>query len=263
MSQDMDMRSYMETLSIISHEIKTPVNLIAATARIADMRLKNDSVSFEDIIKYFENIVNNCNKIELMLNNVMSVTTLSRNHFEIIDVNEFVEKFSSSIHDYCERLDFAFDTIVETTNNMINVPIAPVERILLNLITNAVKYNSKSEKNVTLKIFHKGKILCFSVKDNGDGIAKEEIPNVTKKFYRVPGSSESGMGLGLHLVQSLVSQLGGKLEIKSKLGKGTEVIFTIPEQVDMISLNASDYTYTPSSSTFDVEFSTLLANNME
>ena len=260
MNQDMDMRSYMETLSIISHEIKTPVNLIAATARIADMRLKNDSVSYEDIIKYFENIVNNCNKIELMLNNVMSVTTLSLNHFEIIDVNEFSEKFASSIRNYCEKLDFNFKTVIETTNNMINVPIAPVERILLNLITNAVKYNSKEEKNVTLRIFHKDSMLCFSVKDNGDGIAKDEIPNVTKKFYRVPGSSESGMGLGLHLVQSLVSQLGGKLEIKSKLGKGTDVTFTVPEQDGVIALNSSDYSYSPSSSTFEVEFSTLLAN---
>ena len=144
MDTQKDSNSYLETLSVISHELKTPVNLIAATARIADMRVKNNSLGTETLEGYFSNIINNCNRIELMLNNIMSSTTLSLQQFEFLDANEFIKKFSDMLKCYSERLNFTFKATAKL-DKPLNIPVAPIERIIINLVTNAVKYNSKEE----------------------------------------------------------------------------------------------------------------------
>lgn len=260
MDTQKDSNSYLETLSVISHELKTPVNLIAATARIADMRVKNNSLEAETLEGYFSNIINNCNRIELMLNNIMSSTTLSLQQFELLDANEFVKKFSDMLKCYSEKLNFTFKATAKS-DKPLNIPVAPIERIILNLVTNAVKYNSKEEKKVALKISSGDGFTYFSVKDNGDGIAPRNIEKVTKKFFRVGGVNVPGMGLGLHLVKNLISQLNGTLEIKSKEKKGTEVIFSVPDSYpSKLALYSNDYVYNPSKSTFDIEFSTLFTN---
>lgn len=250
----------IETLSVISHEIKTPLNLIAATARIAVMRVNNGSLQTSELEDYFKNIINNCNKIELMLNNVISSSSGQVCQYELLNAEDFAKKFSDMIKYYGENLNFTFSAVAKS-DKPLNIPVVTVERIILNLVTNAVKYNSKDEKKVTLEITSGKDCTKFSVKDNGDGIAPINVEKVTEKFFRCGSINVSGMGIGLYLVKSLVTELGGTLEIKSKQKKGTEVIFTIPDNLTgEITMRSSDYTYNPSKSTFDIEFSTLYAN---
>ncbi len=258
MNKKSDADNFADTLSAISHELKTPVNLISATARIGNMRLENGPVDSKDIVQYFKNIINNCNKLELMLNNFMSVASLSLNSFELVDTQDFIDSFTASINEYAQKHNFTFTAKIAPECEFINIPVLPVERILLNLITNAVKYNSKKSKKVSLKVYRENKSVFFSVKDNGNGIKKDEIPNITKKFHRVDTGNASGLGLGLNIVETILKQLGGTLEFISKPKVGTEVIISIPDGVKgTITLNSNQYIYTPSKSLFDVEFSTL------
>lgn len=258
MNKKSDADNFADTLSAISHELKTPVNLISATAKIGNMRLENGPVDSKDIVQYFKNIINNCNKLELMLSNFMSVASLSLNNFELVNTQDFVSTFTASINEYAQKHNFTFTFEIDPECEFINIPVSPVERILLNLITNAVKYNSKKNKKVSLKIYRESKSVFFCVKDNGNGIKKDDIPNITKKFHRLDPSNASGLGLGLNIVETIIKQLGGTLEFISKPRVGTEVILSIPDSSNgTVSLNSNKYVYTPSKSLFDIEFSTL------
>lgn len=255
-------KQLIDNLSMITHEVKTPVNLIYSTAKIADMRTKSHSISQNDLEKYFQNIINNCNRINLMLNNIMSINSISESDYELIDVGYFAEEFSKCLEEFETVYNFSFDLRIETEIEKINIPVNTTERILLNLINNAIKYNSKTSKKVSLKIYDKDDFLYFSVKDNGDGISEENLPKITEKFYRVSNSSAGGIGLGLSIVKDLLSEMGGELKITSKLKKGTEVTFSIPvnNRDRMFLLKSDNFDYIPSKSYFAIELATLNMN---
>ena len=128
----------------------------------------------------------------------------------------------------------------------------------LNLITNAIKYNDKKKKILTLKMYNKENNILFSVKDNGIGISKENKEKVTEQFFRVDKSISKGFGIGLTLVKEYLLQMGGSLNIKSQLKKGTEVIVSIPSDDSVIFVSGeSDYIYNPEKAVFNIEFAQL------
>ena len=255
-------KQVIDNISMITHEVKTPVNLIYSTAKIADMRIRSDSISQNDLEKYFQNIINNCNKINLMLNNIMSINSINKSDYELIDINYFAKEFSKCLAEFEEVYNFKFNLDTETEIEKINIPVNTTERILLNLINNAVKYNSKTSKIISLKIYDKDDFLYFSVKDNGDGISEENLPRITEKFFRASNTSVGGIGLGLSMVKDLVSEMGGELKITSKLKKGTEVTFSVPvnNKDRMFMLKSNDFDYIPSKSYFAIELATLNTN---
>lgn len=252
-------KEFNKKLAILSHEVKTPLALIANTAYVANLRLKDNTISHEELKKYFENILNNCYKLDLITDNMMNLTEIQPTHYQVIDMNEFCEKFSAQLEALHSSYDFDFKLDVKTDSEKKNIPIPPTERVILNLITNAIKYNSKKTKKVTLTVSNDEKFVYFTVKDNGDGISEEMLPRITEEYFRVSMTQASGLGLGLNVVSKIVKNAGGELTFKSQLKKGTEVTFTLPVNGNpsILSFNSDNYEYKPSKVTFLKEFSTL------
>lgn len=263
MNDEKTIQQFLDSLATVSHEIKTPVNLISATAKIATARIKDHSITSENLMKYLDNIVNNCNKITLMLNNVMSVYSVEFKDYEYINISEFVRDFCDHI-DACSPqygLKLTYNINIEDEN--VNIPVNIVERILYNLFSNAIKYNSKKDKKIILDVNEKNDMLVFKVCDNGDGISEENIEKVTNKFFRVSNTNTSGIGLGLSLVTKFLNDIGGNFEIKSKINKGTEVVFSIPKSPDIstVILKSDSYKYMPSQANCETELSSITENN--
>ena len=109
---------------------------------------------------------------------------------------------------------------------------AEIKRVIINLCGNAVNYTDKSGKiNILLKANNND--LIFSVTDNGNGIPKEDIPNLFKRFSQGTTKKRStGTGLGLYLSRQIIEAHGGKIWVESKIKKGSEFSFLLTDVVN-------------------------------
>lgn len=254
----MDEKYFLNNLSVISHEMQTPINLISATAQLINFQIENKLSSESEVIEYMDNIINNCNKISMMISNLTDLNTLSISKKEYVNSEEFFNVFCKNIAPYCKESDVKLKSIFECKKEYILISVNTTERILLNLITNAIKYNDKNNKKITLKMYNDENNIFFSVKDNGIGIAKENIEKITKRFFRVNNNYSKGFGIGLALVKESLDLMGGNINIKSQLKKGTEIIISIPSSdYDTFISGELNYVYRPEKSNFDIEFAQL------
>jgi two-component system phosphate regulon sensor histidine kinase PhoR len=113
---------------------------------------------------------------------------------------------------------------------LINGDKERLHQVVLNIISNAVKYN-RPEGTVRASLYATSDTIQFLVSDTGIGIAEEHLPRLFERFYRVDkGRSRSmgGTGLGLAIVKHIAVSMGGMIEVHSKLGEGTEFLVTLP-----------------------------------
>jgi len=104
-----------------------------------------------------------------------------------------------------------------------------LKQVILNLLSNAVKYNSENGK-ITMAAETRNNSIAISVNDTGPGIPEESLPQLFKKFYRVPGTEKlaQGTGLGLSICKKIVEAHGGEITVESQVGIGTTFSFVIP-----------------------------------
>jgi len=104
-----------------------------------------------------------------------------------------------------------------------------LKQIMINLVSNAIKYNREGGQ-VTISVGEEDDRLRVQIIDTGKGIPAEALPNLFKKFYRVPDSEgwAQGTGLGLSIVKQLVEAHGGQIRAESQVGVGTTITFTLP-----------------------------------
>jgi signal transduction histidine kinase len=108
-----------------------------------------------------------------------------------------------------------------------------IHEIFRNIVSNAIKYadNTKEINTIDINIKINKKEAIISIKDNGIGISKDVLPKIFEMFYR--GSELSkGSGIGLNLVGQSVDKMGGKIDVNSTLGKGTEFIVRLPNHIN-------------------------------
>jgi signal transduction histidine kinase len=103
-----------------------------------------------------------------------------------------------------------------------------IERVILNLISNALKY-SERDTLVEVNVQRQDEDLVVSVRDQGRGIATDQLPRLFQRFQRIQGTSGTeGIGLGLYISRVLVEAHDGKIWVESKVGKGSTFSFSLP-----------------------------------
>ena len=255
MNKHDDKKDDLYKIAFAANELITPVSNIFGMIQIVDMMLDSDTVNVDEIKNYLKKMAKNCDKHDRTINNIVSYCYPQVRDYRLLKIKDFVEKFSAELEPYSAKYNFDFKYKLTTQDDEFNLPVSLIEEMLLTLIVNAIQYNSKNQKKISLTIKQVESKLIFTVKDNGDGIKKE---NLIKSEDSLDESNliYSGPGYGLQSVQKAIDALGGTLGIKSTLKKGTEVTFSIPQKTQ-IQLRSSNYEYKPSSSAFRVEFSVL------
>ena len=243
----------VKNISAISHELQTPINLISATAKLVSYKNKQNS----EIRRYTRNIVNNCNKLTMILSNMLDVNMLTHSKYEYVNLRQFFDAIYYTVRPYLRGLNVKIKLEFKTEKEYAYFPPVTMERIILNLITNGVKYNDKENKTIRFRISDKNDNIIFSIKDNGIGIAPENTEMVTQPFYRVDKTVSTGVGLGLSLVKEYTERLNGTLSIKSKLEKGTDVSVSIPCNIKKENFETLEvpYFHYPEKESYDIEFS--------
>jgi signal transduction histidine kinase/PAS domain-containing protein len=220
----------------ITHELKTPINVIFSANQLLDVYLESSDLELHrNTIKRDNDIIKqNCYRLTKLVNNIVDLSKIESGllNFDVKNENivEVVEDIVQSIVQYVrdKELNIVFDTDVE--EKIIAVDSYKIERVLLNLISNAVKFSEKgSEINVI--VHDKGNSLEICVTDHGIGIDNEQMEIIFERFRQIDKTlsrNAEGSGVGLSLVKSIVEKLGGSISVKSEVGKGSTFTVSLP-----------------------------------
>lgn len=222
-----------EFFSNISHELKTPLNVIFATIQLLKSQ-KNKAFQNNNQDKYLKTMQKNCFRLLRLLNNIIDITKIDSNYFDVnlqnYDIVSLIENITHSVVDYAKKKDITITIDTNTEEKIIALDPDIIERIVLNLLSNAIKFTQEGG-NIWVSIFDHGEKIRFSVKDNGIGIPLEKQESIFNRFQQVDNSTtrqNEGSGIGLSLVKALVEKHEGKVILNSELGKGSEFIIEIP-----------------------------------
>ena len=223
-------------LAAMSHEIKTPLNAIIGYSQLLEQTPLDNSQK-----EYLKKVETSARVLLSLLNDILDFTKISEGKVDIeqieFDINEVVDTLQTLIADRIEKkgLMFEYKIVAGIPAFFIGDPLR-IEQILLNFLTNAVKFTEKGKISLTIKgkpVKDNKFLISFSVIDRGIGLTKEQIKKVFEAFTQADGSTTrkyGGTGLGLSICQSLTDLMGGEINVKSSLGKGStfELVLTLP-----------------------------------
>lgn len=225
-----------EFFANISHELRTPINVIFSALQLYESIIKGclDRNKSSNCHKYINTMKQNCYRLLRLANNLIDLTKIDVGYFEIYETNiniiNLIENITMSVADYIESkgLSIVFDTDLE--EKIIACDPDKIERIILNLLSNAVKFTHPGGK-IMVSIENSIENICIKVKDTGTGIPEEKLNTIFERFVQVDRSltrNHEGSGIGLSIVKALVELHGGKIYANSQIGHGTEIIIFIP-----------------------------------
>jgi PAS domain S-box-containing protein len=218
-----------EFIGIASHELKTPVTSIKAYTQVLQKQFfRSGDTKSEEILQKVEGQIN---KLTYLIRDLLDVTKIETGklqfHFEIFDYNALVLEIVDEVQQTTQRQSFI---LTSTKPYHIKADRDRIGQVLINLLTNAVKY-SPGEKQILIKTdVHQG-FLRTSVQDFGVGIPKNKQRHIFERFFRVDDTKTNnlpGLGLGLYIAAEIVRRHGGSLTVDSKLGKGATFTYSLP-----------------------------------
>ncbi|HEX9059778.1 MAG TPA: ATP-binding protein [Clostridia bacterium] len=225
----------------VSHEFRTPLNVILGSIQLMESYKDKSRCSdevFDKLFKHITVIRQNCYRLLKIINNFIDITKIDSGYLELnlesCNIVEIVEKAALSVAEFTESngMSLIFDTEIEEKN--IVCDINKIERIILNLISNAIKYN-KREGEILVELSEIGESILITVKDTGIGIPEDKKELIFKRFHQVNTSltrEHEGSGIGLSIVKSLVEMHKGEIWVESELGIGSKFFIKLPSNLE-------------------------------
>jgi len=225
-----------EIFANVSHELKTPLNVIFSANQLIEFYLKNSLLedNKEKIFKNINIIKQNCYRFIKLINNIVDISKMNSGFFRVNLSNENIvdvtENIVQSISEYINGKDISIIFDTNTEEKIIACDPEKIERIILNLISNAIKFTNK-DGCIFVNLIDKGDTVEIEVKDTGIGIKEKYLNNIFGRFEQVDKSlsrNAEGSGIGLSLVKSIVEMHDGKISVESKVGEGSIFKIELP-----------------------------------
>lgn len=215
----------------ISHELKTPLtNIKGYMSAIKDENEEAVRANFIGVIN------RNVDKIENMIRDFLNMSKLESSR--VINrypcqIAKLIENVQNSLDGIINKKDAEIRYSINTKkiDGYLTIDRDKISTVLKNLIENSIIYNN-NKPEIDIIVTEEEKEYCFTIQDNGIGIAKDELENIFERFYRVDkarSSNVAGTGLGLAIVDEIIKIYGGKLEVISTENVGTKFTFRIPK----------------------------------
>ena len=178
----------------------------------------------------------NCYRLSKLINNIVDSSKIQTGFFELHlsnnNIVEVVEDIVMSVTNFTDSkgINIIFDTDIE--EKIIACDPEKIERVVLNLISNAIKFSDKGDE-IFIDVKDKNEFVEISVKDNGIGIEEKNLDAIFDRFKQVDKSlsrNAEGTGIGLSLVKSIVELHGGHIYAESEVGKGSKFIVKLPSR---------------------------------
>lgn len=225
-----------EFFSNISHEFRTPLNVMLSALQLSGVVL-NDSPASEckdKISKYMSLMKKNCYRLIKLVNNLIDITKIDTGYFKIspeeCNIVDIIEDITLSVKNHVENkgISLTFDTDSEEIITACDPD--KIERIMLNLLSNALKFTDSPGK-IAVNVYDKSDKVIISVRDTGIGIPKDKETLIFDRFQQVDKSlsrNHEGSGIGLSLVKSLVEMHGGSIRLNNIYNQGSEFLVELP-----------------------------------
>lgn len=216
----------------ITHDLRAHLSIILSVMQCIDCG--NANVVDEKAKEYLTMVKRSSLKMLKLINNLMDTTRFENNYYELnktnIDIVSMIEGTVNCIDRYAvqKNIHLVFDTNKEEC--IVAVDPQVIDRIVMNLISNAIKFSSR-DKNIYINLIINNEEVKVSIRDEGPGISENDKEKIFNRFYQVTkrkDNEQSGSGIGLDLVNYLTKSHGGSIIVNSELGVGSEFIVTLP-----------------------------------
>jgi len=221
-----------EMLSQFTHEMKSPLGAIKQAATLLEPA--NNAVSEKDRKRLLSIIKGNNDTLFRLINNILSTARLEKSEIKLELKKENLTRVLTN-----ELMLLA--PLIREKNIRVNIDYASekveceidsekMAEVIHNLVTNAIKF-SPADSQFFISVMEKYPVVIVTIRDQGIGIPAKEIPYIFEKLYRASNSkniSVKGTGLGLYIVSQIIKLHGGRIQVKSKEGEGTEFTITLP-----------------------------------
>lgn len=228
-------------LSMVSHELKTPLTTLKGRAQLLLRQLKREGAQ-NVVTTGLEDMERSINRLQVLVNDLLDASLIDTNMFVIHRRKcDLVELCRELLSEYTagEKPSLRFEAPGEPI--IAEVDAERIGQVILNLLSNARKYSPRGYP-ITVTLQRVGFEAIISVRDVGVGIAPEALPHIFDQYYRAPGvevqtGSQSGLGLGLFISKKLVERHAGRIEVQSEPGKGSVFSIFLPVFVDPMEDN--------------------------
>ena len=238
---DLESKAKTDFMNRMSHDIRTPINGILGMMQIIRKNW-GDMDKLDDSLNKMEVLTKHLNEL---VEDILNMSKLESDHMEIVDepfdLNDMVEELNSLIDAQVSLQNITYHNHMENVVHTHLIGDAlQLRRILVNLLTNAIKYN---KSNGTIDMYVReissddSKVTFeFEIKDTGIGMSEDYIENhLFTPFSQAKQDARTryeGTGLGMSIVKGLVDKLGGNIEVKSEVGVGTQIKVVLTYQLD-------------------------------
>jgi signal transduction histidine kinase len=229
-------------LANLSHEIRTPMNAIIGFSDL----LLDDNLSEEFKKKYLKIIKSSGENLVSIIEDLIEMSKIDAKQITPNYKGMNIEKFVNDLYNTLKvivpedkKVDFYLIKSTEKVQNDILTDEVKLRQIIVNLLTNAIKFTDRGHVSFGYTVNHEIKTIEFRVEDTGLGISEKDLKVIFDRFRRVEDDysiSLSGLGLGLSISKAYVEMLGGKITVESFYGRGSVFNFTIPLVYDTTNI---------------------------
>lgn len=231
--------------SNISHEFRTPLTLLLAPVEdLLSQSLKPAQIEQLSLAR------RNAIRLLLLVNNLLDFTKIEAHRLEMnedpIYISSYTSDLASMFRSSIEKAGIKFSVACDFPSKLVMMDREIWQKIVVNLISNALKFTFQGEIAIFLKAM--GDQLQLKVRDTGTGIDENERKRIFERFYRVQKTRarvEEGTGIGLALVQELVSLLGGTIDVESAIGRGSTFTVRVPLKNPPVGMQTENAPFRP------------------
>ncbi len=221
-----------ELVANVSHDLRTP--LATLTAYLETMQLKEADLSADERRKYVQVARNHCLRLSSLVNDLFELARLdaeeNKLNLEPFNIAELVQDVVQNYELTAKEKDITLTSNIGQGLSFVQGDIGLIERILENLIMNALRHTPKGG-TISIILSPADEYINVQVLDTGDGIPEQELPHIFDRFYKISTSASppvSFTGLGLAIAKRIMDLHGSDIEVESELNSGTCFTFRLP-----------------------------------
>ena len=229
-----------ELVADVSHELKTPITSIMG---YADTLLEG-GYDEETQTKFLNVIASESRRMARLVTDLLTLSRYDSNkkktRKETFDLGDLVKRCQEKLAIEIKKKGHKVTSFVTADVPPVYADKDDIERIVLNILTNSIKY-TKENGEIKIYVGFVYNDAYIKIFDNGIGIPEEDLNRIFERFYRVDKARSremGGTGLGLSIAKDLLDRNGGSIDIRSEVGKGTEVVIKIPTKTKTEKINA-------------------------
>jgi signal transduction histidine kinase len=216
-----DKENLQKSLSDISHQLKTPLTSIIV---MVENILDDDDMPLEIRREFLNDIKHNTNTISFLVQSLLKLSKLDAEavkfRYEQVEVKSIVDECIKNTAVMAEILGVRLET--DCNDIILNCDRKWLCEAVTNIIKNCIEHSQNGNIKITAdqnKLYTK-----ISIKDNGSGITKEDLPHIFERFYKGKNSSDDSVGIGLSLAKTIIEKQGGYISVSSELNKGSKFV---------------------------------------